>query len=422
MQILLVGLSHKSAPLEIRESVSFLSEQLPKALASLKTQVGESVILSTCNRTEIYAITDNLSKTSENVQKFISSFHKLPHDAVTPHLYEYHNQDAVRHLFRVSSSLDSMIVGESQVLGQVRDALSAASDAQSVQVSTVGLFHGAVRVGRKVREETDIGRNPLSISYAGVQLARRMLGDLTGKRVLLVGAGETGQLVARALRTVGVGDLMIANRTLARAEELADYLGGRAIPFSELETGLGQANIVIAATDSPDYLITQNMLASAYTHRQDEGLFLFDLAVPRDIDPQIASMEGVSLFNIDDLFSIAEENLEERKRAAVDAQEIVESEVTRFMQWWDSLDVIPTIRALRQQAETIRQRELSYALDKLQTLSSQELDVVEALTRSIVNKLLHDPTTALKKGADKSQLIAARDLFRLWDSDNSNLP
>lgn len=422
MQILLVGLSHKSAPLEVRESVSFLSEQLPEALDSLKKQVGESVILSTCNRTEIYAITDNPTKTSENIQKFISKFHNLPRDAVTPHLYEFQNQDAVSHLFRVSSSLESMIVGESQVLGQVRDALGAASEAQTVQVSTVGLFHAAIRVGRKVREETDIGRNPLSISYAGVKLARRILGDLSEKRVLLVGAGETGQLVARALRTVGVGDLMIVNRTLERAQEVADYLGGRAIPFAELEMGLQQSNIVIAATDSPDYLITQNMVASTYAGRQDEGLFLFDLAVPRDIDPQIATMEGVSLFNIDDLSSIAEENLEERKRAAVDAQKIVESEVARFMQWWNSLDVIPTIRALRQQAEDTRRRELAYALDKLQGLSSDEIDVVEALTRSIVNKLLHDPTTALKKGADKSQLMVARDLFGLWDDDNPALP
>ena len=197
---------------------------------------------------------------------------------------------------------------------------------------------------------------------------------------------------------------------------------GRAIPFAELETGLQQSNIVIAATDSPDYLITQNMVASTHAGRQGEGLFIFDLAVPRDVDPQIATMEGVSLFNIDDLSSIAEENLEERKRAAVDAQEIVESEVARFMQWWNSLDVIPTIRALRQQAEDTRRRELAYALDKLQGLSSDEIDVVEALTRSIVNKLLHDPTTALKKGADKSQLMAARDLFGLWDDDNPALP
>lgn len=418
MHILLVGLSHKSAPLEVRESVSFLSDQLPEALGALKKQIGESVILSTCNRTEIYSITENPSRTVEQIHRFVANFHQFPIDIVSPHLYDYRNANAVRHLFRVASGLDSMIVGESQVLGQVRDALSAASESQSVQVSTVGLFHAAVRVGRKVREETDIGRNPLSVSYAGVQLAKRKLGSLEGIRVLLVGAGETGQLVARALRTVGVGDLMIANRTLSRAEELAGYLGGRAIPFSEIGAALGDANIAIAATDSPDYVITRDMAASAFESRNGQPLFLFDLAVPRDVDPKVTDAGDVHLFNIDDLSSIAEENLEERKRAAVEAEAIVDSEVSRFMNWWDSLDVLPTIRALRQQAEDIRQRELARALEALDGLSAEQMQVIEALSRSLVNKLLHDPTKALKQGADKAQVLAARDLFRLWDDES----
>jgi len=279
----------------------------------------------------------------------------------------------------------------------------------------IGLFHSAVRVGRRVREDTEVSRNALSISFAGVQLAQRVLGDLRGLRVLLVGAGEAGQLVAGALRTVGVGGLMIANRTTARAEELASSLGGTVVPFSDIEQTISQADIIITATDSPGYIISRQWVAAALQNRFEKPLFLFDLAVPRDIDPDVASLDGVRLFNIDDLASIAEENLEERKRAAIEAEAIVEEEVGRFMRWWDSLDAVPIIRSLRQQAEEIRERELARALRKMPGLPPEQAEVVESLTRSIVNKLLHGPTTALKQRTDKSQLQTARDLFRLWD-------
>ena len=415
MQILLVGLNHQSAPLEVRERVSFSKEQLSEALPLLSQRVGEGVILSTCNRTEVYSATENPSQAAEGIRRFLLDYHHLTPESIEPYLYDYAGADAVRHLFRVSSGLDSMIVGESQILGQVRDSLIAASESNSVQVPLVGLFHAAVRVGRRVREETDVGRNALSISYAGVQLAQRVLGSLQGSRVMLIGAGEAGKLVARALRTVGVADLMIANRTRARGEELAQSLAGRVVPFSDIETALRDADIVIAATDSQELVITRDMVASACRERRQGPLFMFDLAMPRDVDPQAALLEGVRLFNIDDLSSIAEENLEERKRAAIEAGAIVEEEQARFMKWWDSLDAVPMIKTLHKRAEDIRQRELDRALRKLPDLPPEHLEVVEAMTRAIVKKLLHEPTKFLKQRADRSQLQAPPDLFRLWD-------
>ena len=412
-EILLVGLSHKSAPLEVRESVSFLSSQILEALPVLKEELGEAVILSTCNRSEIYTVTEDAPTAIGRIHKFVAEYHKLPADSIGQHLYSRTGSDAVQHLFGVSSGLDSMIVGESQILGQVRDALSAATEAKSAKMTCVGLFHSAMRVGRRVRQETNIGRNPLSISYAGVRLAQRVLGDLSDKRALLIGAGEAGSLVARALRTVGVGDLMIANRTESKAKELAGYLSSRVVPFERLDDSLKVADIVIAATDSPNYIITSAMSDSLHRMPGEAPLFAFDLAIPRDIDPEVASEDGVRLFNIDDLSAIAEENMAERRRSATDAKLIIDEEVAKFMIWWDSLDVLPTIKAIRQQAEDVRQRELAKAIDMLNDLSPEDKRVVDTLTRSIVNKILHDPTDSLKNGATKSQIRAARELFHL---------
>ena len=412
-QILLVGLSHKSAPLEVREAVSFLSSQLHQALPLLKKEFGEAVILSTCNRSEIYTVTDDPPRAAESIRRFVAQYHSLDPNVVAPHLYSRTGADAVRHLFGVSGGLDSLIVGESQILGQVRDALSASNEAKATNLTSVRLFHAALRVGRRVRQDTNIGRNPLSISYAGVRLAQRVLGSLSDKRALLIGAGEAGSLVARALRTVGVGDLMIANRTESKAQELADYLSGRVAPFDRLHESLKATDIVIAATDSPSYIITPRMADSLFRAPFETPLFAFDLAVPRDIDPSVSSKCGVRLFNIDDLSAIAEENLEERRRSIGDAELIIDEEVSRFMKWWDSLDVLPTVKAIRRNAEDIRLRELDKALGMLNGISPEERQVVETLTRSIVNKILHDPTDSLKNGATKSQVRAAKELFRL---------
>ena len=250
-----------------------------------------------------------------------------------------------------------------------------------------------------------------------MRLVQRIIGGLGDRGVLLVGAGEAGRLIAMALRTVGVADLVIANRTLSRADELADDLSGRAIPFSELGAALDDADIVISATDAPEYVITGDMVSQARTKSNGDGLFLFDLAMPRDIDPDVGKIAAVSLYNMDDLSAITVGNLEERKKAAEDAEGVIEGEVRRFMAWWGSLDVMPVIRSLRRQAEDIRERELEKALSLMKALSPEDSKVVEALTRAIVNRLLHAPTETLKQGRDKAQLAAASDLLGLWDGD-----
>ena len=412
MHILLVGLNHKTAPLQVRESVAFSKEHLAEALPALASRVGEGVILSTCNRTEVYSVADEPAAALQQIKLFIAEFHGLRTEDLAPHLYDYVDGEAVRHLFRVASGLDSMIVGESQILGQVRDSLAAATEHESAEFPLVGLFHAGVRAGRRVREETDVGRNALSVSYAGVQLAQRVLGDLRPLKVLLIGAGEAGRLVATALRTVGVSDLVVSNRTKERADELSESLGARVAPFSEIPAALADADIVIAATDSPGFIVTPDMVSNS---GRVQPQFFFDLAMPRDVDPRVEELEGTTVFNIDGLASIAEENLEERHRAATDAEAIVDEEVTRFLQWWDSLDAVPVIKNLQQQAVEIRKRELERALRRLTDISANDREVIEALTRSIVKKLLHQPTKYLRQGADKSQLQALRELFRMGD-------
>ena len=412
MNILLVGLNHKTAPLGVREKVAFSKEQLAAALPALTESAGQGIILSTCNRTEIYSVSDEPEAALAHIKQFMAEFHGLAVGEVDPYLYDFVDADAVRHLFRVSGGLDSLIVGESQILGQVRESLSAATEHESAEMPLVGLFHAGVRAGRRVREETDVGRNALSISYAGVRLAQRVMGDLRHRTVLLIGAGEAGRLVANALRTVGVGDLIISNRTRERADELSESLGGRVAPFEEIQAALTEADIVVAATDSPDYIITPQMVSAAGGERPQ---FFFDLAMPRDVDPRVAEFPDTSVFNIDDLASIAEENLEERRRAAQSAESIVDEEVTRFLRWWDGLDAVPVIKSLQQQAEDVRTRELERALRRIPNISHDERQVVEALTRSIVKKLLHEPTEYLRQRADKSQLQAFRELFRMDD-------
>ena len=418
MHILLVGLNHRTAPLEVREDLAFPKDRIDEALPALRARLGEAAILSTCNRTEVYGATEDLEGAASRVTSFLEGHSGSSLSNIAPYLYERTDADAARHLFRVASGLDSMIVGETQILGQVRDSLAAASDSQTVQVPLVGLFHAAVRTGRRAREETDVGRNALSISYAGVRLAERVLGSLKGRRALLIGAGEAGQLVAGALRTAGVTDLTLANRTLERGEELARDLGGRAVPFSDIGSVLAESDIVIAATDAPDFVIGRQEVASALKGREGD-LSLFDLAMPRDIDPDAAEIEGVRLFNIDDLSAIAEENLERRKHAAVEAEEIVEQELSRFMIWWDTLDTVPIVRNLRQQAEDIRRRELGKAMRRLRHLEPSDREVVEALSQSIVNSLLHEPTSFIKQRADKSQIDTVKHLFSLWDDSQS---
>lgn len=411
MQIFVTGLNHNTAPIAIRERASFTREQLPEALSRLVEKFDEGVILSTCNRTEIYTLTDSPDQASKHILRLISDFHGLDTNLLEGHSYNLEGADAARNLFRVSSGLDSMILGESQILGQVRTALSAAADARTVHSVMLQLFHTAIGTGRRVREETDVSRSSLSVSYAAVKLAESFLGSVSGLKVLLVGVGEAGTLVAQALRSSGVNDITIANRTPERSAEMAEELGGKTVPFSELEHALSQADICIAATDASEPILSRATVASAVDSRPEGSLFLFDLSVPRNIDPEAGNIDRVNLFNIDDLSDIASQNLRGRQVAAGDAEVIVEEEVAQFMSWLDTLEATPLIKAMRLQADEIRRRELDRALREIKGLSESDIAKLEAMTRSIVNRMLHGPTTTLRDRIGEDFLEAAREMF-----------
>ena len=412
MHILVTGLNHKTASLDLRERIAFTAEQLSEALPILSGDVGEAVILSTCNRTEVYIVSNEPSLAASGIRTFLAGYHGLNGMLPPDSLQDLVDADAVRHLFRVAGGLDSMIIGESQILGQVRGALAAAAAAETLSAPVSRLFHRAIRAGRRVRDETDVGRNALSVSFAAVRLAEKVLGDLTDLRVLLIGAGDAGELVARALQTTGIGELVITNRTSQRAQELADELGGSTVPFELLDTAVADADIVIAATEAPDYILTAETI-SWTNGRRGQGTFMFDLGLPRNINPKVASIDGVSLFNIDDLAAVAEENLRERWRSAAAAEAVVEDEVTRFVDWWNTLDALPLITELRERSEEMRQREMSRALEKMNGISETDSGVIDDMTRAIVNKLLHSPTVSLKQHSDEETLRAARELFGL---------
>ena len=411
--VLCAGLNHKTAPLEIREQIAFSKDDLPQAVLDLRKYGLDGVILSTCNRTEVYTISKEAGTSTQDIWTFLAEFHSLESPSFTPHMYRYEDREAIRHLFRVASGLDSMILGESQILGQVRDALTASASLSSPSMPLSRLFHYALRAGRRVREETDIGEKAPSVSDAGVKLVHRVLGDTKSKSILLVGAGEAGRLVARALRNLGVEDFMVSNRTFSRAEELCQELHGRPIPFDHVMDSMKESDIVISSTDAPEVIFTQDALADAMDARNGRPLFIFDLGVPRDIDPAAANLQGIHLFNIDDLDAKAEGNRLEREGSVPTAEIIVEEEVDRFTRWWRSLDVAPLIIALRHEAEAIRKSEVEKVLRRWPDVTPEEQKAVEQLSRSIVNKLLHRPITSLKDPRAAAHLQAIKELIQL---------
>jgi glutamyl-tRNA reductase len=422
LQVYCAGLNHKTAPLSVRESLSFSKSDLQDAILTLRGYVNEGVILSTCNRTEVYAIAKDGDAALGGIDGFFASFGALTPEALASHLYRYQGEEAARHLFRVASGLDSMILGEHQILGQVRDALTASAAVATPSVPLSRLFHYALRTGRRVRDETDISKNALSVSYAGVRLAQRVLGDLRDKSALLVGAGEAGTLVARALRASGVGKLTIANRTLSKAEELSLELHGEAVTFDDISEALETSDILISATEAPEAIFTRDKVAGVMVGRGERPLFAFDLAVPRDIDPQAGEIDGVHLFNIDDLESVAEENRRERLKSAGVAEAIVEEELQRFSKWWRSLEAKPLIQGLRREAESIRKAELEKALRKLPDLTPEQQKALEQFSRALANKLLHKPMESLKSPKAPSHLQAIKELYQVADGEDPDQP
>ena len=429
MKLAVVGVNHRTAPLGVLEQLAVVGADLEGADKRLAARTGQAVVLHTCNRTEFYTLAEDTRQAEEAAAEFLEEKYGISYASLVPYTYSYYHTDAVRHLFRVTCSLDSMILGESEVLGQVRDAFGAAVAAKSASTPITRVFHQALRVGKRARHETAIGQNALSVSYAFVELARRTLGDLTGAKALVVGAGEAGRLASVALRNVGVEHLTVMNRTPDRAVELAGELdGAHVLPLDDLEGALGEVDIVIACTGSPHYMITQEAVSHAIVDREERPLFLLDVAVPRDVDPAIKDLSSVYLADINDLDAVAEVNRQRRQHEAERVEHIVEDEVRRFQTWWDALRVVPTLVDLRSQAETLRQRELARALRRLQHLSTEDQDTIASLSKALVNKLLHNPVTRLKGEGRPEDIQALRWLFRLDgeadddvldDSDNS---
>jgi glutamyl-tRNA reductase len=395
--ILVVGLSHHTAPLPVREAVAFPREGVAEALERLRAAAGleEAVILSTCNRVEIYG-RGREPGAVEQVARFLADHGRLAPEALS-HLYRLEGEDAVRHAFRVAASLDSMVLGEPQILGQVKAAYEAASAAASLGSLLNALRNRSIAAAKRARSETGIGQNAVSISFVAVELARKIFGDLRERTVLLVGAGKMSELAARHLVRGGARASVLGGRRFERAAELAASLGGRAAPFESLREELAKAEIVISGTGAPGMVIARADVEAAQAARRHRPLFLIDIAVPRDVDPEVAKVKGVFLYDLDDLRSVADANLRERRKEAAAAEAIVEREVQEFMAWRKSLEVVPLVVELRQRGEEIRRHEIAKARGRLGTLTPEQEKAIDGLTTSIVNKILHAPTVQLKE-------------------------
>lgn len=405
-----IGLNHRTAPVEEREKVAFSTEELPGALTRLHGELGPAVIVSTCNRTELYAITDGDVSQAERLLTALTACKGMPLD---PRLtYFLTHDEAVRHLFRVAAGVDSMILGESQILGQVRDAMTAATQAGSLYGVLSRLFHSAVRVGKRVRSQTNISRYTVSVSSAAVALARKTLGTLDGKTVLVMSAGSTGKLTARSLADSGAARILVANRTPERAAALADSIGGQAIPFSHLPHALAESDVVISGTGAGGFVLGPELVAPVAANRNSSALVLIDIAVPRDVDPAVRELPGVRLFDIDDVEAVSRTSLRGRRREVMRVEAHVEDEVEDFLNWWRSLDVVPAIAALQERAEDVRRREVERALRGMADLNDEGRKRIEAMSRAIVKKMLDRPIARLKNGADAGPYMEAlQDLF-----------
>ncbi|MEW6376415.1 MAG: glutamyl-tRNA reductase [Thermodesulfobacteriota bacterium] len=399
MELLVIGLNHKTAPIEIREYLAFPQDKMEEALSKVHAlpSLKENMILSTCNRVEIYAATRETEKAIHDLKEFLSQYHGISLKEFEKSLYYHIGEEAVRHIFRVASSLDSMVVGEPQILGQIKDAYDISQQAKTSGLILHRLLHRAFHVAKRVRTETKIGNSAVSISYVAVELAKKIFGILEKKTVLLIGAGEMSELAAQHLVAGGVEKVLVTNRTYERAVALAQRFKGEAIPFEEMSQGLRRTDIVISATDAPQYLIRHDQVSKVMKERKQKPIFFIDIADPRDIEPKVGDIENVYLYNIDDLQKVVNDNIQDRNKEAEKAETIVQDEVIKFVNWYRSLDVTPTIVALRKKFEEIRKKELEKTLSLHPDLSDEEKKSLEALTSAIINKILHDPLTLLKK-------------------------
>ena len=428
MSIILAGVSHHNTPLSVRERLYFPEGDMDEWLDRLAGYHGleERLILSTCNRVEVYSAAEDFEQGLDAIHRFFLESRDIGADELHAHLYVHREDEATRHLFTVASSLDSMVVGEPQILGQVKEAYRVAQASGHAGKALTNLFSRAFRVAKKIREETPIGESPVSVSSVAVDLAKRIFGSLSGKNVLLLGAGEMGEAAARHLKASGAGTLQVANRTLARAEELAAKLGGLASSFDNLEEALIDADVVITSTASQGFILDKPAVAAALERRRDAPVFLIDIAVPRNVSPDVNDLEDAYLYDVDDLQSVAADNLRGREEVARDARAILESEVETYLARQRAEELRHTFAAIRFFAESMRQEEVEKTISRLSGLDEGGREALEAMTKALVNKLLHHPFSVLRRMSEEDvEGISVESVQKLFgvepESDESPL-
>lgn len=410
MHIIVVGLNYKTTPVEIRERLSFPETELSEAMVNLKKRksILENVIVSTCNRTEIYAVVDQLHTGRYYIKEFLSDWFHIEREEFTSYLFVYENFEAVNHLFKVACGLDSMVIGETQILGQVRSSFLLAQDQNTIGTVFKQLFKQAITVAKKAHSETDISSNAVSVSYAAVELAKKIFGQLHDKHVLIIGAGKMGKLAIQNLQGSGVGKISVINRTFQKAKDLADEIGGKAYSLDSLPKCLGNVDIVISSTGANGYVITKEMMDTVDNERKGRPIFFVDIAVPRDIDPEINQFESVFLYDIDDLEGVVEANLQERQRAADKIQTFINHEMDIFQEWMNTLGVVPLIASLREKALNIHTDVMTSLERKLPDLTERERKIIRKHMKSIINQMLKDPILQIKElaaGPDGEQAL-----------------
>lgn len=425
MHLVAIGLDHHRTPVELRERLAFSPNQQDSALRQLVCPPGdgahhpvtEALIVSTCNRVEIYALTDDVHTAHDHLTQFLAGCHGVGISELDPFLYRLHGADTIAHLCAVAAGIRSLVIGEPQIKGQMKESFELAQTTGAIGPILSAACRAALRAGKRARTETAISQHAVSVSHAGVELARKIFGDLSPLHVLLVGSGQMSQLAAKTLIEQGARDLTVVNRSLDRAKRMAAPFGGCTLRLDELGEGLKHSDIVISSTAAREPIIDVGMVKAAMRARKQRSLFLIDIAVPRDIDPAVGKLENVFLYDIDNLQDVRDANLNQRRKEIHKVEAIVAQETAHFMRWFDSLSVSPTIVELRHQAEEIRRAEVEKALRRLDTLSDRERNIIEALSKGIVNKLLHRPTVRLKaeatNGSGHVYTSTLRDLFGL---------
>lgn len=418
MNLLAFGINHTTAPVAVRERVGFQPERLPDALRELvqSTGVAEAAILSTCNRTDLYCGLNEGS--GDDAIDWFERYHAMKAGEVRPYIYQHHEESAVRHIIRVASGLDSLVLGEPQILGQVKHAYRTAHESGTVGRTLGRLFQHTFSVAKQVRTDTDIGSNPVSVAFAAVSLARQIFGELNDSTALLIGAGETIELAARHLARNGLKRMIVANRTVENARRLATEFGGFGIGLGEIAQHLHEADIVISSTGAPDPVLSAHDAQAAVQQRRHRPIFMVDIAVPRDIEPEVSELEDVYLYTVDDLEDVIQESHRSRQEAARQAEQIIDTQVTSLMGWLGAQDVVPVIRALRAGAELEREAVLAKARAQLEAGKAPEA-VLEFLSRTLTNKLIHSPTSALKRAGEAGDQQVVDSAVKLFGIDSA---